>query len=514
MTRSARPVFAWVGALLALALTLTACTATPQPSPTGSSSASATGIAPIKVLNVGATLEPITLDPSTTDGAAIPFVLLYNVYETLVKVDGDNKLQPLLAKSWDISDDRLTYVFHLADATFASGKPVDAAAVVASLQRVKDGANGVTDSLKAQMAPVASITATDDKTVTVVLAKPSNDWLFNMSQTTGIIYDPSRMDRLKNEPAGSGPYVFKEWRKGESITLARNEAYWDKPVNLRGAVFRYYSDANAMTTAMLAGQLDIVSNLTTPEAIGQFENNQRYRVLDGASNGEVVLGFNHSAEPMKKLQVRQAINYAIDRKALMDAAWGGKGTLIGSMVSPLVPWYEDLSKTYTYDPEKAKTLLKEAGYESGLKLRLRIPTVPYAKAAAPFIVSQLKSVGIEVALDEVEFPVWRDQIFKNADYDMTIVAHVEPRDMNRFAWPTYYWRYDNPTYQKLLADADAAGPEQETALLKQAAKLLADDAAADWLWLLPNLIITTSEVSGINKNATSLSFDITAVTVK
>lgn len=511
---SRRTRWGFLGAVLALALVLGACTPSPTPSSSVATTPSASTNPSLKVLNIGATLEPTSLDPSTAAGAPIPFVLLYNVYETLIKVDNDNKLQPLLAKSWDVSEDRKTYTFHLADATFASGTPVTAEAVVASIQRIRTGGNGVVEGLTTEMAPVESVTATDASTVTVQLKEPSNDWLFNMSQTAGIIYDPAHMDRLDQQPAGSGPYVFKEWRKGESITLGRNEAYWGKPVTLRGAVFRYYNDPNAMTNAMLAGQLDIISNLTTPESLGQFENNSRYSVLNGLTNGEVVLGLNNSSEALGKREVRQAITYAIDRDALLKAAWGGKGTLIGSMVSPLVPWYTDLSKQYPYDPEKARELLKQAGYENGLKLRFRIPPAPYATAAAPFIVSQLKQVGIDAELQETEWSVWLDQVFTKADYDMTIVAHVEPRDMNRFAWPNYYFRYNNPDYQKLLADADKAAPEQEKELLEKAAKLLADDAAAVWLWSLPNIIITTPDVNGVQPNGTGLSFDITGVTVK
>lgn len=512
MTRSPRRPLGWVGAVVALAVALTACTpVTPQsPAPAGSASAAPL---PTKVLNIGATAQPLSLDPSTDSGAAIPFVLLYNVYETLIKPDGKGGYAPLLAKTWDVSDDRLTYTFHLADASFASGTPVNAEAVVKSLRRVKAGAP-VLDVLTRQMAPVETITATGEKTVTITLSRPSNDWLYAMSSTAGIIYDPAATD-LKKQPAGSGPFLFKEWRKGESLTLARNDAYWGTPTTVRGAVFRYYSDPNAMTTAMLAGQLDIVSNLTSPDAINQFSDPTRYAILEGRTSGEVVLGFNHSAEAMKDLKVRQAINHAIDRAALVKAVWGGKGELIGSMVPPFDPWYEDLAQAYPYDPEKAKALLAEAGHPNGLTLRLRVPTLPYATAAGQYITSQLKAVGINVQLDELEFPArWLDQVYQKADYDMTIVAHVEPRDLDRFANPSYYWRYDNAEFQRLYAEADAAAPEQQTELLKQAAKLLSEDAAADWLWLLPNIVVTTTGISGVPADAMTLSFDLTAVAAK
>lgn len=509
MTRSVRPM-GWIGAVITFALMLVACTPTAAPTAGSSGSSAPT---PTTILNIGVTAQPVSLDPSTDSGAAIPYVLLYNVYETLIKPDGKGGYTGLLAKSWNTSDDRLIYTFNLADATFASGTPVDANAVVKSLQRVKNGAP-VVAALSSQMAPVESITATDDKTVTIKLSRPSNDWLYAMSSTAGIIYDPAAAD-LKRQPAGSGPFVFKEWRKGESLTLARNDSYWGTPATIRGAVFRYYSDPNTMNTAMLSGQLDIISNLTAPDALAQFNDPTRYTVVEGHTSGEVVLGFNHSSEALKNKLVRQAINHAIDRQALVKAVWGGKGELIGSMVPPFDPWYTDLSQTYPYDPAKAKALLAEAGHANGLTLRLRVPTLPYATAAAQYIASQLKAVGITAAVEELEFPArWLDQVYTKADYDMTIVAHVEPRDMDRFAWPSYYWRYDNPEYQRLYAEADAAAPEKQIELLKQAAKVLADDAAADWLWLLPNIVVTTNKISGIPADVTTLSFDLTGIVAK
>jgi peptide/nickel transport system substrate-binding protein len=270
-----------------------------------------------------------------------------------------------------------------------------------------------------------------------------------------------------------------------------------------------------MNTAMLSGQLDIISNLTVPQAIEQFADETAYTVHEGTTDGEVVLGFNHRTPALQDLRVRQAINHAIDREALIDAAWGGKGTLIGSMVPPTDPWYEDLSDTYPYDPEKAKALLAEAGMASGLSLRLRVPNLPYGPPAGRFIAAQLEEVGIDVVLDELEFPArWLDLVYTKFDYDMTIVAHVEPRDLEAFANPDYYWGYDNPEFQRLIEEADAGSPEEQVTKLQEAARLLADDAAADWLFLLPNIIVTTPDISGIQANQVSLAFDLTTIAAR
>ena len=362
--------------LLGFSLALVSC---------GGSSGAGSG--PI-VLNVGATTEPTGMDPATDTGAGTPFVLLYNVYETLVRIDEKGEIKPLLARSWSVSSDGSAYTFKLEpNATFASGKPVNAAAVIASFERTRDGEN-TTEVLKKQMSHVKEMRAVDERTVEVSLTGPSRRWLYDITSTAGIIYDLSSEQNLSEQPAGSGPYVFSRHDIGSVVSLARNKRYWGTGPRVDEVNFRYYADANAMVTAMLSGQLDIISNLAVPQSVSQFSDASRFKVLEGTTNGEVVLGFNHSNPALSNLKVRQAINHAIDRRAVLDSVWGGKGTLIGSMVPPTDPWYEDLSNTYPYDPAKAKQLLEEAGYASGLTLRLRVPTLPYGPPIAKLIAAQ------------------------------------------------------------------------------------------------------------------------------
>lgn len=468
---------------------------------------------PANTLVIGATAEPPTLDPTVNNAAAIPQVLLYNVYETLVKVDGTGQLQGLLAKDWTVSPDRRTYTFHLQPgATFASGRPVTATDVKWSIERIVSA--DTSSVLKTQMAVVDTVTAVDDHTAEVTLKRPSNSWLWNMSSTAGIIIDSQSGADLATTPAGSGPYALKAWAKGSQIELVRNGTYWGTRAGVDAVTFRYFTDANAMNAAMLSGDLNVISNVQAPQALDRFSDTSRYTVMQGTTNGEVVLGMNNLNPALKDVRVRRAITYAIDRKALLASVWNGKGTLIGSMVPPTDPWYEDLAGAYPYDPAKAKELLKEAGYENGLTLRLRLPTLAYATGAGRFVQSQLAAVGITVVIDELEFPArWIDVAMRQSDYDLTIVAHVEPRDMVNFADPSYYWHYDSETFRGLMAAADAGTPQEYIDDQRAAARVLSDDAAADWLFLLPNLVVTTPQVTGLNANATSLSFDVTRAAV-
>ncbi|MFT3862525.1 ABC transporter substrate-binding protein [Micropruina sp.] len=464
-------------------------------------------------LVVGAALEPPTMNPSASPAASIPQVLLYNVYETLVKMDAEGNLKPLLAQTWDISTDRTVYTFKLNPAAkFASGKPVTAQAVATSFNRIKTEA-GIAAPLVEQMAVVKATDVVDDHTVKVTLTHPSNLWLYDISSTAGIIYDPDGLATLDTTPAGSGPFVLRAWNKGQSVVLAANGGYWGTAPRLDTVTFRYFADPNAMNTAMLAGDIDVISNLQAPDAIDQFADTSRFTVIQGTTTGEVVLALNNARDSLKDVKVRKAISMAIDKQALLDTVWNGKGTLIGSMAVPTDPWYEDLTSINAYDPAGAKKLLAEAK-ATDLSLKLRVPTIAYATKSAQFVESALRQVGIKVTVEELDFATWLKDVHNGGNYDMSIVAHVEARDLRRFTDPDYYFHYDNAEYNKEFEQADEAASADLVPLMRKAVRTLAEDAAAVWLFDLPNLVITKSTISGVPQNAATLSFDLTTIATR
>jgi len=249
-----------------------------------------------------------------------------------------------------------------------------------------------------------------------------------------------------------------------------------------------------------------------PESLAQFQGNSKYQVIQGTTNGEVVLSFNDAKAPFTNLTFRQAIRTAIDHKALMDTCWAGKGTLIGTMVPPTDPWYEDRTGDFPYDQAKAKQLLAESGSATAT-LRLRIPNLPYAVACGQVVKSQLEQVGLTVQLDTLEFQGdWLPQVFTNHDYDMSIVAQVEPRDLPAvFGNPKYYTQYNNPQLQADIAAADAGSTGDQVTYMKKAAQELSQDAAADFLFLLPNLTVADKNITGLPTNAITEGFDLSAL---
>jgi peptide/nickel transport system substrate-binding protein len=491
-------------------LVLVATTACSAGSGTSTGDGTGTGPSGDTALSVGLVAEPASLDFTTKDGAAIPQALLYNVYETLVKVDQTGDIKGALAKAWKVSADGKTYTFDLVPgAKFTSGESFTAQDAAFSINRVK---SEWTVSLKAAMDVVAEAKAVSDTQLQVTLSKPSNTWLYKMTTRIGAMMDEKGVADLATKPIGTGPYTFGDWKRGDSITLRANDAYWGAKPYFRQVTLKYFKDPTALNNALLTGTIDVIGTVQAPESLAQFEGNAKYDIIEGTTNGEVLLSFNNSKAPLDNLKVRQAVRHSIDHKALLDTCWAGRGELIGSMVPPTDPWYEDLTGLYPYDVAKAKALLAESGTPTPT-LRLRIPSLPYAVSCGQVVKSQLEQAGFKITLDQLEFPaVWLETVFKGADYDMSIVAHVEPRDLGAvFGDPKYYTRYDNKQLQADLAAADAAPEAQFTALMKKAARELSQDAAGDFLFLLPNLMVAEKGITGLPENAITESLDLSAL---
>ncbi len=510
MRRSTSP--ALVGTVtVALSLAMAACSAGSGSTPgssTGTPNGSEAGPSS-QALAVGLVLEPTSLDFTKADGAAIAQAMLTNVYEGLVKIDQDGKIVPALATAWTLSPDRTTYTFDLTDkAKFTNGAPFTAQDAVFSIERVK---TAWTPSVAKAMNVVTSAKALSPTKLEVKLAKPSNDWLYRMTTRIGAMFSTTGVADLATKPVGTGPYTLKDWKRGDSLTLTRNENYWGAKPHFQTATLKYIKDANALNNALLSGTINVIGVVTAPEALGQFTGNEKYQVIEGTTNGEVVLAMNNARPPFNDKRVRQAARHAIDHAALLKTCWGDKGTLIGSMVPPTDPWYEDLTGVAPYDAEQAKSLLTQAGQPNPV-VRLRVPVVPYATSCGQVVKSQLEAVGFKVTMDQLEFPKWLSDVFKNSDYELSIVAHVEGHDLrNVFGNPDYYIHYKNPALDAVLAAADSGPEDQQTAKMKEAARMISEDAASDWLFLLPNLMVAEKDITGLPTNAVGDALNLTNI---
>lgn len=461
-------------------------------------------------LAVGFIAEPASLDFTTDDGVAIPEVLLTNVYEGLVELDPSGQVQPKLAESWTVSDDGRTYEFELHEGVeFSNGEPFTAEDVKFSIEQAQED---WTISVAGIMDLVDNVEAVSPTEVRIDLAEPSNAWLYAMTTRVGAMFTPTGVDDLANEPVGTGPFTVEDWTRGDAITLDARDDYWGERPSMDTVEFRYFDDANALNNALLTGEIDVISAIAAAENLEQFTGDDGFQVIEGTTNGQVVLGLNHDREVFDDERVRQAILHAIDREALLETVWAGYGELIGSMVPPTDPWYdEDLIDAYPHDPERAEELLAEAG-ATNLELDFPVPNLPYAMDTAQVVQSDLADVGISAEIEPMEFPaVWLEEVFTGHGYDMTVIQHAEGRDMPMFGDPDYYWGYDNPEVQDLLEEADRGDEEEQVDGMGEVAQILAEDVAAVFLYLQPALIAADSGIQGLPENRITESFDVTSL---
>ena len=462
-------------------------------------------------LVLGMPLEPPHLDPTAGAAAAIDEVLYANVFEGLTRIGSRGEVLPALAESWTVSEDGKAYTFKLRiGVKFHDGTDFNADDVKFSLDRAR--ADNSTNAQKGLFAAIDTVEVVDPATVKVTLKNPQGSFLYNMGWGDAVIVAPESAETNKEKPVGTGPFKFDNWAKGSSITIVKADSYWGEPVTLDKAEFRIVPDAAAAVPALLSGDVQAFPNIQLGDALPQIQSDPRFKVVIGSTEGETILSINNKKPPFDNLKVRQAISHAIDRKAIIDGASGGLGTPIGSHFSPANDAYVDLSGTYPYDPAKAKELLKEAGFENGFKPTLKLPPVGYARDGGQIIASQLRDIGIEAEIIPVEWADWLKQVFTEKDYDLSIVSHTEPNDIDIYSRKDYYFNYDNPAFDKVIEELNLTSDDaKRTALYQQAQKILADDAVNGFLFELPKIGIWDAKVEGLWENSPIQANDLTKV---
>ena len=489
-----------IGVAAATALLVTACSSGGGAGSSSSADADAT-------LNVGLRLEPTNLDVLHTSGIALDQVLIDNVYEGLLSRTSDGDVVDKLAESHTVSDDGLTYTFDIRDdVKFHDGADLTPEDVVWSLNQVKDDE---TVTSHADLAAVTDIAADGDK-VTLKLSEPSSDLLWSLAGRAGLVLEEKATNDLETSANGTGPFSLETWKQGDSITLARNADYWGDQPKLAKVVFQYFTDSSAEVNAVQSGDLDVATGIDST-LVSQLDGNADYKVVDGKTTDKYTLAFNNTKAPFTDIRVRQAIRQAIDNDAIIKAI-GDAGVDLGGPIPEGDPGYEDLTSTDSYNPDNAKKLLAEAGV-SNLTLNLTIASF-YGTTITDVLTSELKDVGITVNVQSVEFATWLSDVYTNHDYDLSIVNHAESRDFGNWANPGYYFGYNNPEVQALYASSQTALTADEAAAdLKKAAKLVSDDAAAEWLYVSVSKTAVATNVTGFPTDFTSARLDITKVAV-
>ena len=459
--------------------------------------------APKTSVTIGMSVEPTGLDPTIAAPVAIGQVTWQNIFEGLTTVDRDGKVQPQLAESWDISADGLTYTFKLrSGVTFHDGEVFDSSVAKFAIDRAR-GENSVNPQ-KRYFETIEAVETPDPQTLVLKLGKPTGSLLYWLAWPSSSMVGSKSADANKTTPVGTGPFRFVNWAKGDKVELARNPDYWDDAVEvkLETALFRFMSDPQAQAAALKAGDVDAFPEFAAPELMQSFDGDERLVTVVGDTELKVVAGMNNTRKPFDDKRVRQALMMAIDRNMIVEGAWSGFGTPIGSHYTPNDPGFVDLTGTYPYDPERARALLAEAGYANGLSFTIKAPQMAYAQRTSQIMQAMFAEIGVTMNIETTEFPAkWVSDVLKAADYDMTIVAHAEPMDIDIYARDSYYFNYDNAAFNDVLDKVQqTSDPAGQAALYGEAQKILADDVPALYLFVMPKLGVWDRKLKGLWEN--------------
>lgn len=463
-------------------------------------------------LSVGLSLEPPTLDPTANPAEPIRFVTNGNVFEGLTRIDEDGRVQPLLAQGWTVSEGGLRYAFHLRPGVrFHDGTAFDCSVVRFSYGRAT--AEGSINPQKQLFAPVRRVDCPSPLEAVVTLARPTGDFLYDMAWPDAAMVAPGSAAGNGAHPVGTGPYRFESWRRGDGVTLRRFDAWWGARPAIETVTFRFIGDPLAASSALEGGELDAFPSFPSRALLARFRGNERFAVVRGTFPAKVILALNEARHPFGDIRVRRALAHAIDRRAILQALDAPDGTVIGSHMSPSDPDYVDLSGRYPFDPAQARRLLGAAGVAPGTRLVISLPPLDYARKGGELVAAYLAGVGLDATLAPVEWPRWLSEVFAHGAYDATIVAHVEPHDLDIYARPHYYFGYHDPAYAALYARYEASGdPAERHRLALDLQAKLADDEPNVFLFSFPRYNVWDRRLHGMWSNQPIPAMPIAGVT--
>ena len=441
-----------------------------------------------------------SLDPHKTVKAGTREVM-FNVFEGLMKPTTDGDLTPAIAEKYEVSEDRRTYTFHLREGVqFHNGETVTAEDVVYSIQRCAAATETGIVQVEA-FSVIQDIKTPDDKTVAITISEPSNEFISYM--TTAIL--PADYDKQDTAPVGTGPFKFVSRTAQDSVVLEKFDGYWGTPAQLDKVTLKIIENADSLMMSLQSGAIDLCAHLTSTQVAQLGEN---FDVAEGTMNLVQALYLNNAEKPFDDVRVRQALCYAVDKQEIIDLAFDGYGSPIGSSMYPAFGKYFDDSLTnyYTKDVEKAKALLAEAGYPGGFDMTITVPSnyKPHMDTAE-VLVQQLAQIGVNAAIEPIEWESWVSDVYVGRQFQSTVVG-VDASNMTaralleRFTsdYGKNFINYNNAEYDALFRQTLTAYDDAEqTALYKQMLANLTENAANAYIQDLADLVAVRKGVEGV-----------------
>lgn len=369
--------------------------------------------------------QPETLDPHKT-AATSSFRVTKSIYDGLVEPDREGEIVGGLAEAWDISEDGLTWTFTLREGvSFHDGSLLGSEDVVATLNRVM--AEETASPRAGEFEAIASVEAAGPHTVVLELSEPSPALLATLASGWGAILPADKVAAghdFANDPVGTGPFRFDTWVRDSFVRFNRFDDYYRGASELDTVTIRFIEDSAVQLQGLIAGELDIIDTVS-PADFDRIRQEGELELVQEPSGTVLVASLNQRRPHLDDPRVRRALNYAIDKEVVLEVAYGG-GELIGTYMEAGSPWYPDDVEPFSYDPERARALLDEAGVEEGWTVDLALPAAFETHVEAGQIIqSMLRDVGVDADIRMVEWGVWLSDVYGgDRDFDMTVIGHT------------------------------------------------------------------------------------------
>jgi peptide/nickel transport system substrate-binding protein len=420
-----------------------------------------------EVLQVAVDASPAGLDPHIVTAFASFQIINGTIYEGLTAIDRNLDVVPSLAKSWTISPDGRTYTFKLVTgATFHDGAPFEAADVVASLHRVLS--KDIGSPLASRLAGLDAVRAIDASTVEIVLKEPASAFLSGLASIAIVphTYETNK-DALQRAPDGTGPFKFVEWQPNGFILLAKHTGYWKPGLpKLDGVKFIIAPESATRQVGLSSGQYGMLPNIDAATAL-QLKGKPGIKLAETLDLAYSLVGMNASRPPFDNAKVREALNTAIDRKEIIDAALFGAGVPAGPLSPAMHGWASDVKSfpCYTASADRAKALLKEAGITAPVAITLLVLPRADTRDIAQVVQAELNNAGFKVELKIPELGQFV-QDWKNSNFDAFVSLNGGAVDPDDTFYRTFHsggstnvFKYADKEVDSLL---DSARSEQGT----------------------------------------------------
>jgi len=439
-----------------------------------------------------------SLDPHKTVAAGTEEVF-FNMFEGLMKADSDGNLNPAVASDYDVSKDMKTYTFILREGVkFHDGSPVTVEDVKYSIERCADTSEGA--PLVAAFSNIESVEATDDKTIVITLKESNPDFLASMD--TAII--PASNATPESVAIGTGPYKFVSHTPQESFIMEKFDEYWGEAAHIEKVILKVCANTDTIVMNLNGGTIDMFSRLTATQ-VSQLSD--KFNVLEGTMNLVQAMYLNNGVKPFDDVRVRQALCYAIDKQYILDMTSDGHGTPIGSSMFPAFGKYymPELAEYYTKDVEKAKALLKEAGYPDGFSFTIKVPSnyTPHVETAQ-VLAEELKAINVNAKIELIEWETWVSDVYAGRQFEATVVG-LEASTVTASALllrfntdnSKNFVNYSNPDYDAAYQRAEASIDDAErTAAYKECQQILTETAVNVYIQDMAEFVAINKKYAG------------------